>query len=118
MKSISFLLKTGAATPSSRSGIETRRGRRVPILILFLAVFCGHSLAADAPDPATRNARTKWVNEPKPGTLPTGVTHRTFFSKALHGDVGYCIYLPPGYEAETSRRYPVIYNLHGAGGNE
>jgi S-formylglutathione hydrolase FrmB len=46
------------------------------------------------------------------------VSHRTFFSQALNREVGYCIYLPPGYEAETTRRYPVIYNLHGAGGNE
>jgi endo-1,4-beta-xylanase len=87
------------------------------LLVAFLAAFSFCS-AADAPDPATRNARIKWVNEPKPGTLPPGVTHHTFFSKALNRDVGYCIYLPPGYDAETSRRYPVIYNLHGAGGNE
>lgn len=69
-------------------------------------------------DVGARVAAIKWVNEPKPGTLPTGVTHRTFFSRALKRDVGYCIYLPPGYETDTSRRYPVIYNLHGAGGNE
>jgi S-formylglutathione hydrolase FrmB len=69
-------------------------------------------------DPATRNANIKWVNVPKPDTLPPGVTHHTFFSKALNRDVGYCIFLPPGYATETTRRYPVIYNLHGAGGNE
>ena len=33
-------------------------------------------------------------------------------------DVGYCIYLPPGYGTDADRRYPVIYNLHGADGNE
>jgi len=33
-------------------------------------------------------------------------------------DVGYCIYLPPGYDTNRSARYPVIYNLHGAGGDE
>src|SRR5436190_21987737 len=33
-------------------------------------------------------------------------------------DVGYCIYLPPDYASAASSRYPVIYNLHGAGGNE
>ena len=32
--------------------------------------------------------------------------------------MGYCIYLPPGYEASAPARLPVIYNLHGAGGNE
>lgn len=33
-------------------------------------------------------------------------------------DVGYLIYLPPSYSSDANRRYPVIYNLHGAGGNE
>ncbi|WP_414664394.1 alpha/beta hydrolase [Horticoccus sp. 23ND18S-11] len=69
-------------------------------------------------DAAARNARIKWVNAAKPDTLPAGVTHHAFPSKALGREVGYCIYLPPGYAAESSRRYPVIYNLHGAGGNE
>ena len=69
-------------------------------------------------DSAARNAGIKWVNEPKPGQLPEGVTHRTFPSKALGRDVGYCIYLPPGYATDAARRHPVIYNLHGAGGNE
>lgn len=87
-------------------------------LAAFLALSSALAFAANAPDPATRNARTQWVNEPKPGSLPEGVTHHTFFSKALNRDVGYCVYLPPGYEKDTARRYPVIYNLHGAGGNE
>jgi len=74
--------------------------------------------AADNSDRSDRNAKTKWVNEPKPGSLPERTTHHRFFSKALNQDAGYCIYLPPGYETDTARRYPVVYNLHGAGGNE
>jgi enterochelin esterase-like enzyme len=62
-------------------------------------------------------ASTVWVNPPKPGQLPSGVTHHTYFSQSMKHDVGYCIYLPPGY-ATSGKRYPVIYNLHGAGGNE
>jgi len=31
--------------------------------------------------------------------------------------VGYCIYLPPAYDTSKAERYPVIYNLHGNGGN-
>src|SRR5271165_6783854 len=61
-------------------------------------------------------AATRWVNEPKT-PLPRGVIHKTFFSKALNQNVGYLVYLPPDYAA-SDRRYPVIYNLHGAGGNE
>lgn len=61
-----------------------------------------------------------WVNELGDKELPTGVTHRTFHSEAAEQDVGYCLYLPPGYDDEENRvlRYPVIYNLHGNGGNE
>ena len=44
--------------------------------------------------------------------------HRTFYSEAHRAEVGYCIYLPPGYESDGGERYPVIYNLHGANGNE
>jgi endo-1,4-beta-xylanase len=36
----------------------------------------------------------------------------------MNRDVGYCIYLPPSYASSTERRYPVIYHLHGATGNE
>ena len=89
--------------------------------LIFLAVVASAPGAQKAPvaaDVVARNAKISWVNEPKPGTLPEGVVHRTFASQALGRAVGYCIYLPPGYAAETTRRYPVIYNLHGAGGNE
>lgn len=59
-----------------------------------------------------------WVNKPKADTLPRGVTHCTLYSKANKSDVGYCLYLPPNYKPDGIERYPVIYNLHGAGGNE
>ena len=63
-------------------------------------------------------AETVWVNQPKPGQLPAGVNHLTYYSQSMKHDVGYCIYLPPDYDAAKDARYPVIYNLHGAGGNE
>lgn len=101
------------------------RPRRCCLLWVLAGLVAANAFAADnknaakSQDPMVRNAAIKWVNPPKAGqTLPTGVTHRTFFSKALKQDVGYCIYLPPGYEANVAKRYPVIYNLHGAGGNE
>lgn len=63
-----------------------------------------------------------WVNKPEASNssshLPNGVTHHTFHSTAHKTDVGYCIYLPPDYDARPNERYPVIYNLHGAGDNE
>jgi acetyl esterase len=41
----------------------------------------------------------------------------TFESKAAGTTVGYYYYLPPSYEADRDRRYPVIYWLHGLNGS-
>lgn len=62
----------------------------------------------------------QWVNEPssRQSPLPDGMRHLTFHSDLVDQDIGYCIYLPPQYEADPGRRFPVIYNLHGNGGNE
>ncbi len=93
--------------------------------MIALAFSAAVALAAQADngmptDLAAKNAATVWVNQPKPGQLPPGVEHRSYASDSMHHAVGYCIYLPPGYTASenSARRYPVIYNLHGAGGNE
>jgi endo-1,4-beta-xylanase len=57
-----------------------------------------------------------WDNPPaEPGP---GVVHKTFRSGSMNVDVGYNLYLPPGYADDAGRRYPVIYWLHGLGGNE
>ncbi len=63
------------------------------------------------------NSDDMWVTSPVP-ELPPGVTHHTFRSASMKREVGYCLFLPPGYEKDMQRRYPVIYHLHGAGGNE
>src|SRR5712692_7532799 len=42
----------------------------------------------------------------------------TFQSNILHRGVRYCVMLPPGYEKETRKKYPVLYFLHGLGENE
>jgi len=39
-------------------------------------------------------------------------------SRILGHRVAYCTILPPSYESETSRRYPILYFLHGIGENE
>lgn len=40
---------------------------------------------------------------------------RTYFSQAMGRTLRYKIYTPAGYET-SGARYPVVYNLHGAGG--
>lgn len=39
-------------------------------------------------------------------------------SKILGHSVAYCVILPPSYDAEKNRRYPILYLLHGLGDNE
>ena len=46
------------------------------------------------------------------GGLKGSVSYATFTSTALKGTMRYSVYLPPGY-ATSTRRYPVIYFLHG-----
>ncbi len=84
---------------------------------VFFTVF---SVAEKQPPAKANQANSDdmWVVEPKDGSLPDRVTHHTYPSAAMKRAVGYCIYLPPGYERDAARRYPVIYELHGAGGNE
>lgn len=45
---------------------------------------------------------------------------RAFQSGLLHSPVRYCVYLPESYSASDSKtkKYPVLYLLHGLGGNE
>jgi S-formylglutathione hydrolase FrmB len=57
-----------------------------------------------------------------PGTPAAQATGRaecvSLPSKILDRAVPYCVLLPPSYDAEKTRRYPVLYLLHGLGDNE
>ncbi|MFC1716855.1 alpha/beta fold hydrolase [Candidatus Poribacteria bacterium] len=57
-----------------------------------------------------------WVEPDR--TEPAGTRYKTFHSKTIDGDVSYLIYLPPGYEKDKQRRYPVLYWLHGSNGTQ
>ena len=39
-------------------------------------------------------------------------------SKILGHAVPYCVLLPPSYDADQSRHFPILYLLHGLGDNE
>jgi S-formylglutathione hydrolase FrmB len=43
---------------------------------------------------------------------------RSVPSKILGHPVPYCILLPPSYDTQKTRRFPVLYFLHGLGGND
>jgi S-formylglutathione hydrolase FrmB len=50
-------------------------------------------------------------------TSPSQELDGSYHSTALDGTIHYSVYLPPGY-AESRKRYPVIYFLHGLPANE
>ena len=56
-----------------------------------------------------------WFNVPK--NPQPGVVHKGYHSPSMNKEIGYNIYLPPGYEA-GSKRYPVVYWLHGRNNTE
>ena len=69
-----------------------------------------------APQPNRRPMpKPEWVDPNH--EAPNGTLYQTFASKVISRDVNYLIYLPPGYDKDTQQRYPVIYWLHGMGGN-
>ena len=51
------------------------------------------------------------------GSWKTLWNTRTFSSETVGEEIGYHIYLPPGYETDRERRYPVLIWLHGARGH-
>jgi enterochelin esterase-like enzyme len=70
--------------------------------------------------PGFANAQNIWVKPPSTETLKNtpGLQHHTFESEFMKTEVGYNVILPPSYETATDKRYPVVYWLHGGGGNE
>jgi len=71
-------------------------------VLLLAAVLALGGLAAAAISPARARTRAAW---------PPAVDV-TFGSDALRDEIGLRVYLPPGY-AQTTKRYPVVYFLHG-----
>jgi len=51
--------------------------------------------------------------------VPHGNVHiRTYYSTVQDLYRKVYVYVPPGYEADPARKYPVLYLRHGGGGNE
>jgi S-formylglutathione hydrolase FrmB len=77
----------------------------VATALIALAVCClltVRSFAAPAPFPSA-DARGECLSVP---------------SRILGRSVPYCVILPPGYGEDATRRYPVLYYLHGLGDNQ
>tara|TARA_Y100000385_G_scaffold122406_1_gene127216 strand:- start:881 stop:1831 length:951 start_codon:yes stop_codon:yes gene_type:complete len=96
------------------SGMILRTG----IMVLLVSMSLSGSQAVQA-QKNKKNKKTSevfsWVNKPSKEHKNLPIDHETFRSESMGTDVGYCIYLPPGYEstAGSGKRYPVVYYLHG-----
>jgi endo-1,4-beta-xylanase len=102
-----------------REPLVLRRLALRGLLLGCLALACIAAAPAQTPAPkaAKPEAPFSWVSPlanpvVASKTLPTTVKHATFKSPSMGLEVGYYIYLPPGYEA-GKERYPVVYHLHG-----
>ena len=80
---------------------------------------CGLAIAWGLLLPAFSQVKTE-VPAVVPGAKPVAVEHIKVHGKALEGnlegdavDRDVLVFLPPGYAAERTRRYPVVYALHG-----
>ncbi len=93
------------------------------VACILLTIVSPQSVAQDRSQEKTKppsQPSIVWVNQPKDNQLPLPMNtqHLTFRSTLVNQNIGYCIYLPPGYASSAETSYPVIYNLHGNGGNE
>lgn len=90
--------------------------KQIPALLTFILVtFCLPS-ALMAQDSAKERPPVSWVNAKLPAG--PGLEHHVLSSKAMGHDVGYVVATPPEYDASGATKYPVVYFLHGMGGNE
>ena len=91
--------------------------RFFPALIAAVCLLIPSGEAQDRRNPQKtkkKPAPFQWVNPLKQKS--PGLRHATFPSPSMKLHVGYCIYLPPGYDDRTNRgrkKYPVVYYLHG-----
>jgi enterochelin esterase family protein len=91
--------------------------RLAAALVVALAA-CGHS---SSPTPPTSAGAESATATAAPVAVPEGpgkVVDASFASAALGVTKNYKVYLPAGYDTLSSRRYPVVYMLHGLGGDE
>lgn len=94
-------------------------------LVVALALFAGitqgePSVAQYAPSAPAQKAtpQAKLLPHASKAPLAGRVVSDTFFSLSLGVKKALTVYLPPSYQTETTRRYPVLYYLHGKTGNE
>lgn len=81
------------------------------VIIALVANAAAHFMPRQATAPQQSSASAQ--------TGPsTGVEYGSLQSAALGKELKFAVQLPPSYQKEAKRRYPVLYFLHGMNGNE
>lgn len=80
------------------------------VVITLVANAAAHFMPRQAAAPAQTSAAQ--------ATPATGVEYGSLASPSLKKDLKFAVQLPPSYQSDAKRRYPVLYFLHGMNGNE
>jgi len=84
------------------------------IVVLILGTLTVTACVNKQPDPGVSTVEDR---QNSAQTAPPKLTESQAFRSNLIGQsVRYDIYLPPSYDRDGSRKYPVVYWLHGSGG--
>jgi enterochelin esterase-like enzyme len=93
----------------------TLRFSQLSAALLVAATVCTAGLVAQTPPPTFPNAPQGF--DVRQANVPTGRVERIEYSSKVTGGMRPAmVYLPPGYS--SAQKYPVLYLLHGIGGNE
>lgn len=95
----------------------------ITISAILLAILSAATAEAQPEQRTARAANAQGKRQPDPSWLMAPIQgknlhYKTMDSQSAGEKVSYLIYLPPSYEAAKSDRYPVVYWLHGIGGNQ
>ena len=100
---------------SQENVMKTHRSGHMTPLSAVIALLASVALGAQAPAPAFPNAPDGFDTR-RPGIQAGRVERIEYASKVTGNKRPAMVYTPPGYSA--ARKYPVLYLLHGIGGNE
>ena len=97
------------------ASLPTRISRLPLALLVGVTLSTAGLLAQSAPAPVFPNA-PQGFDEPRQGIATGRVERVEYTSSVTNGKKPAMVYTPAGYSA--SQKYPVLYLLHGIGGNE
>ncbi len=89
------------------------------LLAIFLCIFGGLTrCAAQGPINQGRHTGNEWVDPDH--SSPAGTQYHLFAtpSRGTNTEASCLVYLPPDYDKNPAKRYPVLYWLHGGSGSQ